>query len=107
MRLDLNEMAFEAHATAMAKGWYDQERNPLELIALIHTELSECVEALRNGNQYSLRCPGFTEAEEELADAMIRIGDMAVFMDFDIAGAVESKMEYNKSREKRHGGKAY
>ena len=40
----------DIHETAKSKGWWDSERNDGELIALMHSELSEALEALRNGN---------------------------------------------------------
>ena len=52
--------------------------------------------------------------EVELADALIRIGDLAGALDLDVAGAVREKLAYNKQRadhkpENRQaaGGKAY
>jgi NTP pyrophosphatase (non-canonical NTP hydrolase) len=41
--------------------------------------------------------------EEELADVVIRIMDYAFGHDFDVAGAILAKIEYNKSREFMHG----
>ena len=45
-----NALADEVHATAREKGWWDTQRNNGELIALMHSELSEALEALRHGN---------------------------------------------------------
>jgi len=38
------------HANAKAKGFWDKERNDGEALALIHSEVSEALEALRRGN---------------------------------------------------------
>ncbi len=38
--------AKEVHDTAREKGWWDKERNDGEMIALMHSELSEALEAL-------------------------------------------------------------
>lgn len=38
----------QVHETAVSLGWWDDERNSGELIALMHSELSEALEALRN-----------------------------------------------------------
>jgi hypothetical protein len=53
-------------------------------------------------------------AEVELADAAIRIFDLAGAMNFDIGGAIAEKLAFNASRadhkpeaRKAQGGKAY
>jgi hypothetical protein len=103
----INVVAETVHNNAVSKGWYDQERNELELIALIHSELSEAVEALRNDNPPDEHCPEFSSAEIELADTVIRILDMSAAKGYNIGGAVVAKMEYNQLRPYRHGGKKY
>lgn len=103
----LNALAKEAHATAIAKGWYDRLREPPELLCLIHSELSECLEAFRNGNPMSRKIPHCPQVAEELADAIIRILDMAEHLNLDIGRAVVEKMAYNQTRPVRHGGKVY
>lgn len=66
-----------AHRINVDNGWWENQRNPYELIALMHSELSEAVEALRHGNQCSDHIPEFSGLEEEFADVVIRIMDMA------------------------------
>ena len=102
-----NMMAGHVHDIAKRKGWYDKERNPLELLCLIHSEISEACEAFRHGNPPSDQVPEFSHAEIELADAVIRILDMAAHYEWDIGGAIRCKIEFNQSRTKRHGGKVY
>lgn len=102
----INWMADEAHGLAVKKGWWDQDRNILELICLIHSELGEATEAARMPGE-SKKIPGFSMLEEELADTIIRILDASVQLRLDIAGAVLAKHEYNHSRPERHGGKLY
>ena len=96
----------DVHQLAKDKGWYERERNELELIALIHNELGEATEAIREGSM-SPKILGYKGVEEELADTIIRIMDMAGYLGLDIAGAIIDKHEYNKSRTYRHGGKKY
>lgn len=100
----IKELCDECHAIAIDRGWYaDGERNKGELIALIHSELSEALEALRDGNGPDKRCPGFNSLEVELADALIRIFDMAGYLKLDLEGALQAKMEVNRNRPHRHG----
>ena len=88
--------------TRKAKG-----RTNGELIALIHSELSECLEALRHDNPESKKTPEVSLAEEELADVIIRLMDLAYARNWNVAKALFLKMEYNKNRPIRHGGKKF
>ena len=89
------------------KGWTIVERREGEFIALIHSELSEALEALRHGNNASHVIPEVSQAEEELADALIRIMDMSYMNKWNLPKALFLKMEYNKTRPYRHGGKLF
>ena len=104
---EFDAIADEVHGTAKSKGWWDEDRSDGELIALIHSELSEALEALRSGNPPDDKVPTFSGAEVELADAIIRIMDMGEARGWDISGALIAKMLYNNSRSYKHGGKAF
>lgn len=96
----------EVNRIAKSKGWWDEERNDGEIIALMHSELSEGLEYLRNKVKLSDHIP-FTGIEEELADVIIRIMDYGVARKLDIARALLSKINFNESREHKHGGKKF
>lgn len=102
-------IAREVHECALAKGWYDgsTDRNAAELIALMHSELSEALEAFRTENPPDKHCPNFGNAEVELADCIIRILDAGQHLGLDVAGAMKAKIQANWKREPRHGGKVY
>lgn len=100
-------IAQQVHATAKSKGWWDNERNDAEMIALMHSELSEALEAIRHGNPPDDKIPEFSGAEAELADTIIRIMDMAVARKWRVGEAIVAKMAMNETREHKHGGKLF
>lgn len=100
------------HGLAVEKGWHEHERAVPEYIALCHSELSEALEAYRElpeGADITAITFGENGKPEgvgvELADAIIRIIDMAAALGIDIASAILAKHEFNCTREYRHGGR--
>jgi len=91
-------VAAEVHDIAKSKGFWDTPRNFGEMIALIHSELSECLEANRTGKTESDHLTYANAIEEELADVVIRIMDMATGLGLQIGSATLEKLEYNKTR---------
>lgn len=88
--------------TANAKWWHDKdgnrlERNAGELIALMHSELSETLEAVRK-SLTSDHIPRFSGEEEEIADTLIRLLDYAGGRGLRLGEAFEAKMKYNATR---------
>lgn len=98
----------QVHDLAVSKGWWEKDRNPGEALALIHAEVSECLEALREPEiQPSTKAIGFNCVEEELADIVIRVMDFAHGFNYDVAGAIEAKFEHNQGRAYKHGHKKF
>lgn len=128
--MTLNELRNECYQISADHGWHDHDAitelfeadgiraadsvraqaRYMELLTatrlcLIHSEVSEALEAVRHGNPVSEHCPEISGLEEELADVVIRVLDLAGESGMDIDRAVRLKMDFNRNRPYRHGGK--
>lgn len=96
-------MQDQIHQLAVDKGWWETDRNDGECIALMHSELSEALEALRKGNPVDEKCDNFRNLAVELADCVIRIMDYCGARNIPLADAIVAKYEHNKTRPHKHG----
>lgn len=103
----LERLGMVAWTQAKLSGFHGSPVPFSQQVALAHSELSEALEADREGDPQSRKIPPHTCREEELADVIIRVLDAAVEQGLNVAGAVVAKMEYNAGRPPMHGGKRY
>jgi|LakMenEpi03Aug12_release.lakeMendotaPanAssembly.Ray.scaffolds.fasta_scaffold476692_2 NTP pyrophosphatase (non-canonical NTP hydrolase) len=125
----LNDLACVIFERNVEKGFYEKPKNIGEMLCLIHSEVSEALEADRKDNYadkhfiQEMEAEGYTwkdsetsfksafekdvknTFEDELADIMIRAMDLAAFKGIDLEFHIRQKMEYNLLRQKYHGKK--
>ena len=128
----VNALCADIHAHNIAAGWWTDLASGISLgdavrdrhsrlghalvaekLCLVHSEVSEAME----GHRKSLpddKLPHRPMVEVELADACIRIFDLAGALGLDLGGAIEEKRAYNAQRADhklenrlKAGGKAY
>ena len=101
------------HGMALAGGWWNNprtgesllgkdengkdKRNVPELLCLIHSEISEAMEGHRK-NKDDEHLPQYKSIDVELADAIIRICDLAGSRGVNLGEIIVAKMEYNAQR---------
>jgi len=103
-RKSLQQLGIEIREINAANGWSvtipeefgDKYKFPA-VLALIHSEVSEALEAFREGDVEHFK--------EEMADVLIRVLDCVVGIDPDFDATVEAKMQVNRGRGYHHGGK--
>lgn len=131
--MNLNDLALRCHEDAIKNGWWDTaecvhvsdpvnctlchgtrllallNRNQGELIALMHSELSEALEELRNQGMilgtFYIDNGKPSGPAVELVDCVIRIFDALSAYGVDVEKLMMAKLEYNQTRGKRHGGR--
>lgn len=114
----LRQLQADIHQANVDAGWWTdletgerKQRNKGELLMLIVTEIAEAMEGERK-DLMDDKLPHRKNAEVELADAFIRILDYCGGFGYDLAGAMQDKLEFNRTREdhkienrRKEGGK--
>jgi len=105
MKESLNQLGQEILEINRNNGWkvctpddWGDHYKLCTMIALIHSEASEGLEAIRNQDKINFA--------EEMADTLIRVLDCACGLGIDMDREVAAKLDKNKLRGIRHGGKA-
>ena len=119
----IDKLAKEIHQNAKDKGFFETDRNLGELLCLIHSEVSEALEADRKSKYCKQDVKQILEIEDnnkfqkffensvkntfedELADVLIRVLDLAAYKNIDLETHINAKMKYNALRAKKHGKK--
>lgn len=112
----LNELALAANTWANTKGFWkvpvtDYSEIPeltlmkkTQKIMLVVTELAELVEGLRKpAPQLIVSDVAYSNEEEEVADALIRLFDYAGQYGLRLGEVVLAKMAFNEGRPFKHG----
>lgn len=100
--MNIKDLQKQSHCISLSKGFYDREVMSnshlffiVTKLALVMTEISECIEGVRQ--------KGITENfSEELADAVIRIADLAEYLNIDLEEVIAKKTAINSERPQRH-----
>lgn len=76
-------------------------------LALIHSEVSEALEETRNGRSLVKNWQTLPDKPEgvpaELADIVIRVFDLAGWLQIDLEAAIVEKLDFNQTRSRKHG----
>lgn len=107
----INSLVDDIHQRNVDAGWWTnlqtgadmrhttegEKRNVPEMLCLIHSEVSEGLEGYRKGLMDD-KLPHRSMLEVEMADVVIRIGDLCGGLGLDLGGAIIEKLAYNATR---------
>lgn len=100
----MNDLAKEINEINRKNGWnvltpkdWGEDYKVPTVLALITSEVSEALEGFRNNDKENFK--------EELADIIIRVLDCSGGLNIDIEKEIENKLEKNRERSHKHGGK--
>ena len=119
----LNEISKQVYEANKLTGFDVKNENIGQTLCLIHSEISEALEAIRHDKKASLMAFDYREEdretdldfqsdftaiikdtfEDEIADTFIRLMDLVGALEIDIDRHIELKRKFNSLREYKHG----
>ena len=112
VKYNVNKLIKKVHKQNKKAGWWNDlysgkdltnkkgepyVRNVSELLIMVHSEVTEAFEGYRS-HLMDIHLPQYNSLTVELADAVIRIFDIAGGLKLPLAEAIQDKLEYNKNR---------
>lgn len=104
-QIALNTLSEAIYDNNVKAGWFrdpktgrKKDRNVMEMLCLIHSEVSEAAEGYRKGLMDD-KLPHRPMLEVELADVLVRVFELAGYQGLDLGGAFVEKIIYNSTRE--------
>lgn len=107
--MNIRDLIAESHDRARRKGFYETPPTIDRSLCRLHSEVSECWEALRDGQlTTTIREDGKPEGlPAELADVAIVVFDLCGYLGIDLEHEIRQKSDFNETRATRNGRREF